>query len=56
MNSRLAISLAFIAGVLLVCAPVGAHHGNSAYDEEHPITINGTVVFSDGRVLRMEER
>jgi len=43
MNSRLEISLALIIAVLLVCGPVWPHHGNSAYDEEHPITISGTV-------------
>lgn len=32
-----------IAGLLFVCAGASAHHGNSAYDEEHWITITGTV-------------
>jgi hypothetical protein len=43
MNFRLPKSFWLIAGLLLVCAPLWAHHGNSAYDEEHWITISGTV-------------
>jgi len=31
------------AGLLLLCGPAIAHHGNSAYDEEHWITLSGTV-------------
>jgi hypothetical protein len=30
-----------LAGLLLVFGPLWAHHGNSAYDEEHWITITG---------------
>ena len=43
MNVKLAASILLIAGLLLVSCPVSAHHGNSAYDEEHWITISGTV-------------
>jgi hypothetical protein len=43
MNSRLAKSVLLIAGLILVCGPLWAHHGNSAYDEEHWITLSGTV-------------
>jgi hypothetical protein len=43
MNFRLGISTLLIAGLLAVCGPVWAHHGNSAYDEQHWITITGTV-------------
>jgi len=43
MNIKLAASILLIAGLLLVSGPVSAHHGNSAYDEEHWITISGTV-------------
>ena len=32
-----------IAGVLMICGPLWAHHGNSAYDEAHWITLSGTV-------------
>jgi hypothetical protein len=43
MNFKLATSILLIAGLLSVCAPLSAHHGNSAYDEAHWITISGTV-------------
>jgi hypothetical protein len=38
-----AASIFLIAGFFLMGAPVRAHHGNSAYDEAHWITISGTV-------------
>jgi hypothetical protein len=43
MNSKLAMSIVLIAGLLGVCGPLRAHHGNSAYDEAHWITISGMV-------------
>jgi len=43
MNFKLGTSIILIAGLLAVCDPLWAHHGNSAYDEEHWITISGTV-------------
>ncbi|HWF14406.1 MAG TPA: DUF6152 family protein [Candidatus Acidoferrales bacterium] len=43
MNLRPAALFFLLAGLLLVSAPVFAHHGNSAYDEAHWITISGTV-------------
>jgi hypothetical protein len=43
MNSKLVGSIVLIASLLLVCAPVRAHHGNSAYDEVHQIAVTGTV-------------
>lgn len=43
MKSKLGTSIALIAALLVVCGPLWAHHGNSAYDEEHWITISGTV-------------
>ena len=43
MNSKLATSILLIAGLFMVCGPVWAHHGNSAYDEAHWITISGAV-------------
>ncbi len=43
MNSRLAKTVFMISSLLFVCSPLLAHHGNSAYDEEHWITISGTV-------------
>lgn len=29
---------------LIVCVPAFAHHGNAAYDLDHPITLKGIVV------------
>jgi hypothetical protein len=43
MNFKLSTSIVLIAGLLVVCVPLRAHHGNSAYDEEHWITLSGTV-------------
>jgi hypothetical protein len=43
MNAKLVTSFALIAGLLLFCGPLLAHHGNVAYDEIHTITISGTV-------------
>lgn len=43
MKHGLLISVAFIVILLVVCAPILAHHGNAAYDEQHPITITGNV-------------
>lgn len=43
MKSRVFPLLALAVGLLVVCPPVRAHHGNVAYDETHPITINGKV-------------
>jgi prepilin-type processing-associated H-X9-DG protein len=43
MNFKLATSILLIAGLFVVCGPLSAHHGNSAYDEAHWITISGTV-------------
>jgi hypothetical protein len=35
-----ALVLAFLA---MVCGSLWAHHGNAAYDPDHPVTIMGTV-------------
>ena len=43
MNLRLAVSSLFLMMILVVCAPLLAHHGNVAYDEQHPTTITGNV-------------
>ena len=43
MKLRLRKSILLIGSLLAVCGPLWAHHGNSAYDEEHWITISGTV-------------
>jgi hypothetical protein len=43
MKFKLATSAVLIACLVAVCGPAWAHHGNSAYDEAHWITISGTV-------------
>jgi len=43
MNPRLVTSSVLVVTLLVVCAPLLAHHGNAAYDEQHPITITGNV-------------
>jgi hypothetical protein len=43
MKPRLLMSSALAVMLLAVCAPMQAHHGNAAYDEQHPITITGNV-------------
>jgi hypothetical protein len=43
MTFKLAASIALAACLLAMCGPLQAHHGNSAYDEEHWITLSGTV-------------
>ncbi len=43
LKRKLTASIVLVAGLLLACRSVLAHHGNSAYDEEHWITISGTV-------------
>jgi Family of unknown function (DUF6152) len=43
LSPKLAKSILLVASLLLVGGPLPAHHGNSAYDEEHWITLSGTV-------------
>lgn len=43
LGTSLAWFLAVAASPLIVGGPALAHHGNSAYDANHPITITGTV-------------
>ena len=43
MKWKLGVSLALLAGLFAVGGPLWAHHGNSAYDEEHWIDVSGTV-------------
>jgi len=43
MKLKVAKSFTFVMSLLAVCGSLSAHHGNSAYDEKHPITIMGTV-------------
>jgi len=43
VKSKLAATIVMLSSFLLVCGPLWAHHGNSAYDEQHWITLAGTV-------------
>src|SRR5581483_12200907 len=43
MKFRLMTHLTILVSLLFVCASLEAHHGNTAYDPDHPITITGRV-------------
>jgi len=43
LKRKLTACVVLVASLLLVCSSALAHHGNSAYDEEHWITLSGTV-------------
>ena len=43
MKLRLFSPFIVLATILFACASLQAHHGNTAYDADHPITIKGTV-------------
>lgn len=43
VKSKFVTSVCLLAGLLIVSAPVLAHHGGSMYDQQHPITLKGTV-------------
>jgi uncharacterized protein DUF6152 len=36
-----------ITGLLVLCVPVFAHHGGSEYDQDHPVTLKGSVTEFD---------
>ena len=43
MKRKLWTFLAAGVGLLMLCGPLFAHHGNAAYDSKNPLTLNGTV-------------
>src|SRR5580693_8019773 len=43
MKRQLWTSFAVAIGLLMVCGPLFAHHGNAAYDAKNPVTLKGTV-------------
>jgi uncharacterized protein DUF6152 len=43
MKSKLAILLAAIFSLLMVSAPMFAHHGNSAYDMSKSVPVKATI-------------
>jgi Family of unknown function (DUF6152) len=45
MKGKLLGTLCLAAGLMLATLPAAAHHGFAGrYDEEHPVTVSGTVV------------
>ena len=44
MKTKLATAIALVAGLLAVCAPVFAHHGNAAYDMSHVVVLKNAKV------------
>jgi Family of unknown function (DUF6152) len=56
MRNRLAAVSAVAVGLLLVCVPLFAHHGNASYDSTKTVTVKGTVtdyVWSNPHVILM---
>lgn len=47
MKHGLCASFAIILGVLMVCVPLFAHHGASAYDMTRSVTFEATVTQFD---------
>jgi Family of unknown function (DUF6152) len=43
MRIKLALSFGLLAGFLIVCGPLWAHHGGSEYDTKNLKTLKGTV-------------
>jgi hypothetical protein len=43
MKRKWLMGVASLAGLLMICIPVLAHHGGSDYDVQHPKTLKGTV-------------
>lgn len=43
MKRKLGMVFAVAIGLLTICGPLFAHHGNAAYDEKNPITVKGKV-------------
>lgn len=43
MKERILRPVALIISLLTISAPALAHHGGSDYDQEHPVTLKGTV-------------
>jgi len=44
MKTKVVTLAALIAGVLVICSPVFAHHGATAYDMSKPIILKDAVV------------
>jgi hypothetical protein len=44
MKTKLLTLAALIAGVLMICSPMFAHHGAAAYDMSKPVVLKNAVV------------
>ena len=44
MKFRLGTSLALVASFLIICVPVFAHHGSTAYDTSKVVVLKGATV------------
>lgn len=47
MKNKRAQFFGLIAGLLALCVPAFAHHGGSEYDQDHPVTLKGSVTEFD---------
>ena len=44
MNTKVLAFFALIAGLLTICNPLFAHHGDAAYDTTKPVELKNSVV------------
>ncbi len=44
MKARLLTSLALMAGLLIICGPLLAHHGAAAYDMTKPVVLKDAII------------
>jgi hypothetical protein len=47
LKNKRAQFFGLITGLLVLCAPAFAHHGGSEYDQDHPVTLKGSVTEFD---------
>ena len=47
VKSKRARFLELIVGLSVLCVPAFAHHGGSEYDQDHPVTLKGSVTEFD---------
>ena len=43
MKSKLVAVLGVVVGLVMCSVPMFGHHSTAMYDEEHPVTLTGTV-------------
>jgi hypothetical protein len=43
MSSKILKGFVLVVGLVMLGAPVPAHHGGSDYDVQHPVALKGTV-------------